>query len=195
MDLRVDAAGVPLDSERVLEELSAATRAPIFSYIDAYLGRGIISGPVRSSSEVGKRVASVVVQILGGKSPGSIKLTPLGEGPPMYDWRELQRWNISESRLPSGSTILFRQPPLWEQYRLPIFGIVAALLLQAALISWLIYEHRRRTMAEVRSRNSMAELTRTEPLRGGWWIIRLDPPMRSASQSPESGCTPPRPFA
>ena len=145
VDLRVDAAGVPLDSERVLERLSAATRAPIFSYIDAYLGRGIVGGPLRSSSEVGKRVASVAVQILGGKSPGSIKLTPLGEGPPMYDWRELQRWNISESRLPPGSTILFRQPPLWERYRLPIFGIVAALLLQAALISWLIYEHRRRT--------------------------------------------------
>jgi C4-dicarboxylate-specific signal transduction histidine kinase len=31
-------------------------------------------------------------------------------------------------------------------------------LLQAVLISWLIYEHRRRTLAEVRSRNAMAEL-------------------------------------
>jgi signal transduction histidine kinase len=160
VDLRIDAAGVPLDSERVLERLNAATRAPIFSYLDAYLGRGIVGGPVRSVSEFGQTTASVAIRILGGESPGSIKLAPLVEGTPTYDWRELQRWNISENRLPSGSRVLFRQPSLLEQYRLPIFGIVAALLLQASLIFWLIYEHRRRTVAEVRSRNSMAELTR-----------------------------------
>ena len=33
------------------------------------------------------------------------------------------------------------------------------LLAQVALISWLIYEHRRRSRAEVLARNSMAELT------------------------------------
>src|SRR5436190_3153328 len=77
---------------------------------------------------------------------------------PVFDWRELQRWGISESALPSGSEIYFRQPTLWAQYRWQILGIIAALLLQAVLISWLIYEHRRRSLAEVQSRNALAEL-------------------------------------
>ncbi len=37
--------------------------------------------------------------------------------------------------------------------------IFAAFLLQAALIGWLIYEHRRRHLAEVSARHAMAELT------------------------------------
>ena len=41
----------------------------------------------------------------------------------MYDWRELQRWGISEARLPAGSTILFRQPGLWDQDKLYIVGV------------------------------------------------------------------------
>ena len=28
----------------------------------------------------------------------------------MFDWNELKRWHIPESRLPSGSIILFREP-------------------------------------------------------------------------------------
>jgi C4-dicarboxylate-specific signal transduction histidine kinase len=38
-------------------------------------------------------------------------------------------------------------------------SVLAALLFQSALIGWLIYEHRRRAVAEARSRQSMAELT------------------------------------
>ena len=47
---------------------------------------------------------------------------------------------------------------MWDQYKLPILGIIAAILAQSGLISWLIYEHRRRSLAEVRSRNALAEL-------------------------------------
>jgi len=158
VDLRVDAAGVPLDSERVLEKLNAVTRAPIFSYVDGYLGRGVVGGPMMSTEELGRRLAAVSVRILGGEQPGSIKMAPLAEATPAYDWRELRRWGIAESALPAGSEIRFREPDVWDRYRFPILGILAAVLLQTALISWLIYEHRRRSLAEVRSRNAMAEL-------------------------------------
>jgi len=160
VDLRVDAAGATLDSLRAFERLHSATRAPMFSYVDGYFGRGIVGGPLRSSAETGAAMASAAVRILGGESPGTIKPETLAEGTPTYDWRELQRWSISESRLPPGSVILFRQASLWNQYHVPILGVVAILLVQASLISWLIYEHRRRTLAEMSSRNSMAELTR-----------------------------------
>ena len=65
---------------------------------------------------------------------------------------------LVESNLPVGSEIRFRDPNLWDQYRLPILGILAAVLVQSALMAWLIYEHRRRSLAEVQSRNALAEL-------------------------------------
>src|SRR5262249_651434 len=48
-DIRVDAAGVPLDHERALARLREATSAPIFSYVDSYLGQGIVGGPLLST--------------------------------------------------------------------------------------------------------------------------------------------------
>jgi C4-dicarboxylate-specific signal transduction histidine kinase len=48
---------------------------------------------------------------------------------------------------------------MWEQYSAQILAAFAALLFQATLICWLVYEHRRRQSAEVQSRSAMAELT------------------------------------
>jgi hypothetical protein len=71
VDLRVDAAGVPLWTGiwcyRNLERLP---NAPIFSYIDSYLGSGIVGGPMLSSEEVGRRMAQAAARILSGESPG-----------------------------------------------------------------------------------------------------------------------------
>ena len=61
----------------------------------------------------------------------------------------MQRWGISESRLPPGSEIYFREPTAWEQYRVQILAILAVLLVQSGLIGWLIFEHRRRHLAEI----------------------------------------------
>ena len=87
-----------------------------------------------------------------------IKVPPIDFSAPKYDWRQLQRWNISESRLPPGSEVLFREPTAWERYSWQIALITAVILLQAGLIAALLREHRRRQLAEVQSRQRMAEL-------------------------------------
>jgi hypothetical protein len=43
-----------------------------------------------------------------------------------------------------GSEIRFREPTVWEQYRAQILTVSAVILLQSALISWLLYQRRRR---------------------------------------------------
>ena len=65
-------------------------------------------------------------------------------GTPTYDWRELKRWGISESRLPPGSVVLFRQPTAWELYRWHVIGAVAVIATQAVLIFALLVQRRRR---------------------------------------------------
>jgi signal transduction histidine kinase len=158
VDLRVDAAGVPLDRDLVLPKLRNATNAPIFSYIDSYLGSGIVGGPMLSSQEVGRRMAEAAVRILGGESPGDLKIPPVAMGAPQYDWRELQHWHIGEKQLPVDSIIRFREPTVWDQYRWQIALICAVVLLQGALLLWLMYERRRRLYVEVQARQRSAEL-------------------------------------
>ena len=67
----------------------------------------------------------------------------------MFDWREMQRWGISESRLPPLSKIYFRDPTLWEQYRWQIAFVASVILIQALLIVGLLYEHRRRNLPKL----------------------------------------------
>ncbi len=155
----VDAAGVVHEGSAPLTKLHAVANAPIFSYDESFFGREIVGGPLLLVADTSRQTAAVAVRILGGEKPGDIKIPPVQFGTPMFDWREMQRWGISESRLPPGSEIYFRDPTAWERYRLEILAICAVLLAQVALISWLIYEHRRRSRAEVLARNSMAELT------------------------------------
>ena len=155
----VDAAGVVHEGNTALARLHAATNAPIFSYDESFFGSEIVGGPMLSVQEGSGQTAAVAVRVLGGEKAGDIKLPPVRFAAPKFDWRQMQRWGISEKNLPPGSEIYFREPSLWDQYQVQIVAIGAALLAQAILISWLIFEHRRRHLAEVLARNSMSELT------------------------------------
>src|SRR5262249_22122627 len=83
---------------------------------------------------------------------------PSGYAAPKFDWRQLQRWAIAASRLPAGSQIYFREPTTWERYRWQIALVCTVVLLQAGLISILLYERRRRKVAEIESRQRIADL-------------------------------------
>jgi signal transduction histidine kinase len=157
--LLVDAVGTTHDDSKVLPRLHAVANAPIFSYSDINFGNGIVGGPVISVEGRSQLAAGIALRILDGERPRDINVQPIGFSTPKFDWREMQRWGIPESRLPPGSEIHFRAPTAWEQYRREILALFALFLLQNALAGWLIYERRLRHLAEVRSRRSMAELT------------------------------------
>jgi signal transduction histidine kinase len=154
----VDAAGVAHEGDRALTRLYATADAPIFTHDDAFFGQEIIGGPMFSALDLSRKATAVAMRILGGEKAGDIKTAVNNFVAPKYDWRELQRWNISESRLPPDSTIYFREPTAWERYSWQIASIVAVILTQAGLISVLLREHRRRKFSEVQSRQRMAEL-------------------------------------
>jgi signal transduction histidine kinase/ABC-type uncharacterized transport system substrate-binding protein len=155
---QVDATGAVHEGEQALKMLSAVANAPIFSHDDAYFGGEIVGGPMTSVSVGAAKASEVAVRILGGEKPADITTPALEYGPAKFDWRQLQRWNISENRLPPASEIYFREPPIWEKYRWQVGLACAALLVQALLITGLLYEARRRRYAEVQVRRRMSEL-------------------------------------
>lgn len=159
--VRVDASGEPQEEDRVLMRLLEAGRSPVFTYIDTYFGRGIVGGPMLPTQQIAQQTAAAAVRILGGENPANVKVAAVGASTPKYDWRELQRWRISEAALPPGSIVQFRQPTLWQAYRWQILLLCAAILVQAAMIMVLLYEHRCRRVAEVAARTSMSELMHT----------------------------------
>ena len=155
--LAVDGAGAVYGDKEPLKRIYEVANAPIFSFDQSYFNGEIVGGPMFSPAEGAQPMAAVAIRMLGGEKASGIRST-IGFSTPKYDWRQLQRWNISESRLPPGSEILFREPTVWERYSWQIASIVAVLLIQAGLIALLLQEHRRRQFAEVQSRQRMAEL-------------------------------------
>ncbi len=146
--LVVDAAGVPRPLTRGLQDIHAAANAPVFGVFASNVDRGVLGGRLVSDRELGRSAAGVAIRVLHGESPGAIKTPPLGPGPPVYNWRELQRWGISEASLPSGSDVRFREPTAWEQYRPYLAAGVTIVLLQSALIAGLFWQRLRRRRAE-----------------------------------------------
>jgi signal transduction histidine kinase len=146
--LSEDAAGVPYSEDRALETMREVSTVPIFGMGDYQLGRGIVGGPLMQTKAVGQQGADAALRILKGERAGAVAPPSVLFGPPAYDSRELQRWGISEARLPSGSIVHFHQPTIWEQYRWPIVAVATIIPLQSVLIGYVFFQGRRRREAE-----------------------------------------------
>jgi signal transduction histidine kinase len=153
-----DGAGAAFVPHEVIGRISAAANAPIYGFLDQYLGRGIVGGSLYSLADHGSKAARLTSQVLAGAPEKVPTLREASSNRLQFDLRQLRRWGIAESRLPNGSQINFREVSAWDRYRWQIAIVGGALALQAVLIAGLLYERRRRQFAEVEARQRMAEL-------------------------------------
>src|SRR5688572_387051 len=151
-----DATGAAYADQRVFAELQARTKAPLFGALGAYLGAGIVGGSLISIDELARTTADAATRLLNGTAPKHINAPPQFRGQPIFDWRELNRWRIPESRLPAGSVVRYRAPSLWQQYRSTVLSAAAALAVQSLLIVGLLYQRRERRRAEIESLRNLA---------------------------------------
>jgi signal transduction histidine kinase len=158
--MNVDAAGVSHEENESLNALASVASAPIFSYDGSFFEGALVGGPMFSVMESSAITANVANRILSGERAGDIKTQPIKFAAPRFDWRQMQRWGISEGLLPPGSTVDFRSPPLWQAYRAQIALTAAVILLQGGLIGGLLWQRRRRYRAESDARQRMTELAR-----------------------------------
>jgi signal transduction histidine kinase len=156
--INLDRAGVSYVPAEALSLVAEVANRPIVISTETFLGRGAVGGFAVTPGAVGQDAARLASRILDGEDASTIASTTNSVNKPIFDWRQLQRWGISESALPPGSEVRFREPTAWEQYSWQITLIAATLLTQMALIIWLFYEHRRRRNAEATSLGAMGKL-------------------------------------
>ena len=140
---------------RVLADLHATANAPLFAVHSVYLGSGVVGGSLMPIDELARNTADVAIRLLNGAPPGSVKVPPQRPGPPIFDWRELQRWGIPESRC-RRERRAYRAPSLWNEYKATVLSAAGALVIQSLLIVGLLYERRARQRAEIDSRKNLA---------------------------------------
>ena len=144
----------PLEVVRMVAETSPV---PVYASTDSFVGTGVVGGMVRLAPGIGTRIGEIALKVLDGARAQDI---PIEQVPPlpMFDWRQVQRWNIDPSLLPPGSDIRFKVPTAWELYRWYIVSALSLLALQSLLIAGLVFERRRRRRAEIQSRRHLAAM-------------------------------------
>lgn len=161
--INADSEGMYVAAE-VLPLIAETANRPIIVDAETYFGTGAAGGLMTTPDQIGRAAGHLALRIIQGESPSNIPVTRGDPPKPVFDWRQLQKWNIGEDRLPPGSDVRFRLPSAWQQYRSHILAAAALFLLQFGLIILLLGEHRRRHSAEIATRNTMSELAQVNRL-------------------------------
>jgi signal transduction histidine kinase len=157
-----DGTGTTHNPVEALKAVAGAANRPIVVDSEDFIGMGATGGFVMSAEKVGREAGQRVARILNGESAANIPVVTTNFNTPVFDARKLKQWSISESSLPAGSVVLFRQLNAWDLYRWQIVTIVTIIPLQSLIIWWLYYEHRRRRAAERESRQHLLEVAKMD---------------------------------
>lgn len=143
-----DGHGRKFDELTALDQVAAAANVPTYVWIDSSGRHGSVGGSVLSVERLSGALANVALRVLNGESPDRIPVSEIDANVAQFDWRQLRRWGISETRLPAGSVVRFREPSLWDQYKLYVIGATSVLVLQTSLIAGLLVQRARRRRVE-----------------------------------------------
>ncbi len=165
-----DGTGARFYAGDVAKQVAAAANAPVYGVYDTFLGLGIVGGYMNTFEDAGKAAAEVALRILAGESASAASSRITQTANFLVDWRQLRRWGLSESDLPTGAIVRFREPSLWDLYRKQIIALIAALIVQTLLIAGFLIQGRRRQRAEESLRDTEERMTLTaESANLGLW--------------------------
>jgi signal transduction histidine kinase len=175
----LDSGGTSTTTREVVSSVSRVANAPVFGFYETLFGHGLLGGHLVPLEKQGRSAGEMAVRVLHGEDPASIPVAGPQMHEYMFDWRELRRWQIPESRLPVGSIVRYREPSVWELYKYYLLGGIGLVILQSLLIVVLLVNRRRR-----RRRRAEAELTESQEetlaLRGRLLMAQEDERKRLA---------------
>jgi signal transduction histidine kinase/ABC-type uncharacterized transport system substrate-binding protein len=123
-------------------------RFPTYCAFSNYcVGHGGIGASYPDDAEQSLRTGEMAARLLSGEKPENIPVAHGSAARANVDWRQLRRWHIPESVLPPGTIVLYRQPTVWERYRIYILAGVVLIILQTLLIGGLLVQRARRKSA------------------------------------------------
>jgi signal transduction histidine kinase len=144
-----DATGHVYTGAQVGRMITSSSTAPVYGIFDTYIGSGVVGGVILDVEQDARQAARLGLRVL---ERGTAEGLPVEQNMPnraVVDWRQLQRYGISEAKLPAGTVVQFRTPSFWEQYKWYVLAALAATVAQLALIVILVMEMGRRKKSDL----------------------------------------------
>jgi sigma-B regulation protein RsbU (phosphoserine phosphatase) len=128
--------------------IAASSPVPVYGVWDFYLGYGLLGGMLTSGYNQGETAGRMALRVLRGETTEAIPVVMKSPNRYMFDYRQLQRFDIAISALPAGSIIINQPSSLYAVPRPVFWGAVAALAASAVIIALLLYNTAIRRRAE-----------------------------------------------
>lgn len=160
-----DAANQFFTNEEGIILVSRAADAPIYSVWDFYLGHGLVGGWLTSGVDQGRIAGEMARRVLQGEAVESVPIVRESPNRYLFDYNELERFNIALSQLPEESTVINQPVSFYEQYETLIWAAGAVIVILMISVGVLLANVAQRQQAEAalqeshRRRGRQVELT------------------------------------
>lgn len=157
-----DGAGQSFHPLEYLSHITTVASVPVYSWVDAGMDRGIVGGDLKDQGAQIEAVGQLAVRVLRAGTADGIPPVTEDLNVTQVDWRQLQRWGISESRVPPGTVIRFKEPTMWDRYAPYLVAVTVVLIAQSVLIGGLLIQRVRRRQAEAHLSENEIELRHSD---------------------------------
>jgi signal transduction histidine kinase len=140
-----DINGIPFTTPEVTNLIAKISKVPVFILGSDSFPKdgGAIGGYVINYINVGREFGKAANQIIRGTDPKSVKVNLPGFYQYMFNWRELKRWDLLDSKaIPEQSTFLYQQRSFFLEYIWFILGAIGFIVFQTLVIIYLIRTYR-----------------------------------------------------
>jgi diguanylate cyclase (GGDEF)-like protein len=134
-----DVNGKNIDFEDMIEKVSQATSAPVFSLYDFSLGTGALGGNLLSGRLIGIRAGELAIEIMSGAEADELALVRDRIHINAIDYAAALEFGINFDVLPSDVTIINEPISIFETYRNLILSVILIIIGMAAFLIILTY--------------------------------------------------------
>ena len=120
---------------------------PVYSFWPFHLKSGALGGRLITGEEQGRAMAGIALRILGGEFPEDIPVMMTSPTQDIFNYEQLQRFEIDPERLPAGAMIQGMPETLWIKYSMWLIAGAVFVALQTMLIMLLYRSIRARKKA------------------------------------------------
>ncbi len=156
--LSEDVNGNIYTNEQVCQIIKEYAKVPVFRFVQAGIGEGILGGNIVSHRKSGEIAAQMVMEIFKGTDPSEISM--MDESPNEYylDQQVLDKFNISKNLIPDDAEVINQKDGFWKLYGkviLAVFSISVVIMLVILVGIRTVYARRR--YAELKKSNHQLE--------------------------------------
>lgn len=154
-----DVEGYKIPADQFAELIGEASSVPVYDVWNFRLGHGILGGSLLSGTTTGKHAAELGAKILSGIPAEQIDNINEKIVEQIYDYSQLERFEIPLERLPEGSTVINKPFSFYKTYKELVVGTAIAFAVLLIYILLLINNIKNRKKAEQRAHEANQELS------------------------------------